>query len=237
MHFIREIFRGNQDREYIHRKFVRYGRGRFEGPVIRIRNSGNQLKVNASEDYVNILGEILTKNSTQSFNVSGNIISRDNIEGLLSELGIPIEKATGKKGLFTLNLKGTIPAENLSRLYSELKGSHIFLDLTSSDKNSRLKTKKRLPRLGSEPDQNFCSAIFDSSLTDAIMNEICFDIDVKDFEEIKISHRYIIKELLIPEEYRDNLALARIYSKRKGIIKRFVEIDGRKTEIEHEFIV
>ncbi|RLI93262.1 MAG: hypothetical protein DRO89_00405 [Candidatus Altiarchaeales archaeon] len=237
MHFIREIFRGNQDREYIHRKFVRYGRGEFEGPVIRIRNSGNRLKINASDDYVNILGEILAKNSSKALNVSGNIISRDNIESLLSELGIPIEKATGKKGLFTLNLKGTIPAENLSRLYSELKGSHIFLDLTSSDKNSHLKTKKRLPRLGSEPDQNFCSAIFDTSLTDAIMNEICFDIDVKDFEEIKISHRYIIKELLIPEEYRENLALARIYSKRKGIIKRFVEIDGRKTEIEHEFIV
>ena len=237
MHFIREIFRGNQEREYIHRKFVRYGRGRFEGPVIRIRNSGDLLKINASNEYVNVLGEILTKNSTQAFNVSGNIISKDNIESLLSRLGIPVEKATGKKGLFTLNLKGTIPAEDLSRLYSELKGSHIFLDLTSSDKNSRLKTKKRLPRLGSEPDQNFCSAILDSSLTGAIMDEICFDIDVKDFEEIKISHRYIIKDLLIPEEYRDNLALARIYSKRRGIIKRFIEIDGKKTEVEREFVV
>jgi len=237
MHFIREIFQGNQEQEYIHRKFVKYSRGEFEGPVIRIRNSRNLLKINASDEYVNVLGKILTKNSSQTFNVSGNIISRDNIENFLQELGIPIEKSTRKKGLFTLNLKGSIPAEDLSRLYSELKGSYIFLDLTSSDNNSNLKTKKKSPKPGSKPDQNFCSAVLDSSLTDAIMDEVCFDIDVKNFEEIKISHRYIIKELLIPEEYKENLALARIYAKRRGIIERLVEINGKKTEIQHEFVV
>jgi hypothetical protein len=237
MHFILEIFQGNRNQDHIHRKFVRYGRGEFEGPAMVIKNSGGRLRINASDEYVNLLGGILTRNSSQGFNFSGDVISKDDVRNLLQELGIAIEKSAKKKGIFSFRVKGSLPAEKLSGLYSGLEGSYLFLDLTSTDGKSKLKTKKKPPKPGSGADLNFCSATLDSTLTDAIMNEILFDMETGGFREVKIYHSYTIDELLIPDEYRGDFALARIHAKRKGTIKRVVEIDGEKTEIEHELIV
>ncbi len=206
MHFIKEIFQGNQGQEHIHRKFVRYGRGEFKGPAIDIKNSGRILKVSASDEYVNVLGEILTGKSTQNFNFSGDIISRDNIETLISGFGVTIMKSAKKKGVYTFKVAGSLPAKNLSKIYSGLESAYIFMDLDSPGSNLNLKTKKKLPKPGSGADIKFCSATLDSALTNAVMEGICFDADAKDFKEIKISHRYIVKEILIPGEYQEDLA-------------------------------
>jgi hypothetical protein len=237
MHFIQEIFQGDQNQDYIHRKFIRYSRGEFKGPAVGMKNPGGLLKIHASEEYVNLLGSILAGNSHQNLDFSGDIISRDDVGGFLSTLGIQVKKSTKKKGVFTLKVDGSIQAENLMHIYSKLTGSYIFLDLNSTENKSSIKTKKKPPKPGSEPDQNFCSAVFDASLTNAVLDEICFDVDIKDFGEIRISHKYVIKELLIPEEYRENFALARVHAKRKGVIERIIEVDGERKEIQKEFIL
>jgi hypothetical protein len=68
-----------------------------------------------------------------------------------------------------------------------------------------------------------------------LMAETCFDVKERSFKEIRITHRYAIKELIVPPEYATDYAKARIYAKRKGTLKRTVDLDGNKTQTEKEF--
>ena len=61
-----------------------------------------------------------------------------------------------------------------------------------------------------------------------------FDYD-KDFSKAKVKHTFIIEELVVPKEYANDPALARVKAKRKGKIKRFVEVDGNSYEQEIKF--
>jgi len=57
----------------------------------------------------------------------------------------------------------------------------------------------------------------------------------KDFSKAKIKHTLIIEELVIPKEYMNNPALARVNAKRKGKIKRIIDLDGKTFEKEIKF--
>lgn len=237
MNLIKEIIQGNPDEEYIHRRFIRYGRGEFQGPMIKIKNEGDILKISSSEEYVNSLGWIMTKDSSKEFSVSGSIISKEDISGYLRENSINVSKSAKKKGVYTLPVKGFIPAETLSKIYSEFPSQHIFLDLKPAEGKEGLKTKKKPPKPGSGADQKFCSAALDLSSLKTVMDEFCFDSNTGNFKEIEVSHKYVIKDIIIPEEYREDYSMARIHSKRKGVIERSLTIDGKKTESVHDFII
>ncbi|MBN2014086.1 MAG: hypothetical protein JW778_02800 [Candidatus Altiarchaeota archaeon] len=237
MHFIKEIIQRNPEKEYIHKKFIKYGRGEFQGPIMTIRNEGNMIKISSSDDYVNSLGWIMTKDSRDEFNISGSIISWEDITSHLSENNITVTKSSKKKGVYTLQVKGSVPAENLSKIYSEFPDAQILLDLNPAIGRENLKTKKKPQKLGSGFDQKFCSAVFDIKRLKSVIDEFCFDLTDEEFKGIHITHRYSIGDIIIPEEYMGNYAMARIHAKRKGLLKRTLEVDGKKTEKEHEFIV
>ncbi|MCK4491738.1 MAG: hypothetical protein KAU03_03885, partial [Candidatus Altiarchaeales archaeon] len=74
MNFLRDVFEDKEDQEYIHHKFVKYGRGGHEGPVAVIKKTRDVIKINASADYANILGAILLKSSDCDVAAKGNII-------------------------------------------------------------------------------------------------------------------------------------------------------------------
>lgn len=227
MNFIKEIFQGDSGQDYIHQKFTRYGRGEFQGPVIYLKRN-SRIKVNGSVDYVNILGELILKNSGGEVEVSGNILSRKEIK---SEL---ILKSRKKQGFFNSELKGDFPLSELLRLYEESREACFLLDLKSQV--FKLKTKKKPPKPGSKTDDKFFTAVLDNTLLNRVMDEICFDSENKSFREIKISHTYRINELIVPEECRNDTAKARILAKRKGSIKRIVSVDDSIYETEKELL-
>lgn len=217
MNFIKEIFRGDPGQDYIHQKFIRYGRGEFAGPLIHLKKS-NKIKVNGSGEYVTILGELILKNSGGDVKVSGSIFSREEIK---SEV---IFNSKKKKGFFSSELKGVYAVDELLPLYEGFIGGYFLLDLESA--GFKLKTKKKPPKPGSKMDGKFFTATLDNSLLNAVMDEICFDSGNKDFREIEISHTYRITELVVPEEYRNDAIKARLLAKRKGSVKRGVSVDG-----------
>ncbi len=251
MNFLKEIFRGNSEQDYIHQKFVKYGRGEFEGPAITVKKTGNSINVKGSYDYSNILGWIIAKNSSQNLirgqsprssetkglglKISGSIISKNLTEVSLEGYGIKPVKSKKKSGIFTFDIKGVFSSGSIKNLYEDLKDSAILFDISSEKGN--LKTKKKIPNPGAKMDRQFCSASLNSSALNEIANEIIFDDGVGEFKEIKMSHRYLINELLIPEEYKNDPATARVKAKRKGIIKRILEIDGKITGKEHDLMV
>lgn len=242
MHFIKEIILlGQKISEETHEKFTRYGRGEFDGPSISIKKLGNLLKINGSIDYINIIGEIILKNSKQShFSISGKIFSKDDrISSELEKGEIKILKYGKKLGTSAFDLNGTYPSEKILKIYENFGNkAHILLNLKSKDRKWSLKSKKNLPKLGSN-NENFFSATLGIEALPYIDNEILFDdVGKKVFnDEIKISHKYLIQELLIPDEYENNFKEARVHAKRKGIIRRFIEIDRVKKEKEINFEV
>ncbi|HIE34106.1 MAG TPA: hypothetical protein EYP86_03080 [Candidatus Altiarchaeales archaeon] len=235
MNFIKDVFEGRQEQDYIHQKFVRYGRGDFEGPIIEINRSGDKIKVNASYDYVNILVCIIANNLEDNVNVKGDIISREDFNGVIEKLEFPFKNYSKKKKQFHAKINSNVETKKLRKLCSELKNANLLLDLSSE--NCKLKTKKRLPKPGSSLDEKFCSMTVLEEIDNCMLDEIVFGLNIKNFDAIRIRHRYIIDELRVPEEYSNNPSLARINAKRIGKILRFVEVDGKRWEMEHSLNV
>ncbi len=231
MNFIKEIFLGNPEQDFIHQKFVRYGRGDFDGPVINLKKSINSIKINASIDYVNSLGELIAKNTDHDLKVSGKLFAKREIG---SELVRNREK---RRGIYSGDISDVLSPNELLKLYDEFRDAFILVDISSLDRRFNLKTKKKLPKIGSGIDERFCSATFDVSAMADLMSELCFGVNAEGFKEIRISHMYRINHLIIPEEYRDDPKMVRIHAKRKGIIKRIITVDGERTEAEKEFVV
>jgi len=232
MNFIRELFEGDSEHEWIHNKFIKYSKGEFPGPRISIKKAGAFLKINSSADYVNILGMLLAGTFSGSLKVDGSIISREKIETYLETIGLDIVKARKKKGAFIYNVKGEADSKAIAELYSRLLDGVLLLNLLG-DKVT-LKVKKKLPKPGSKQNEKFCTGKLGQN--ERIVNEICFDVDVGSFKEIEISHRYTINELIIPEDCKD-FSLARALAKRKGSVRRSVSVDGSVHETEKELLV
>jgi hypothetical protein len=233
MHYLEELIAGKGGKEHIHRRFVRYSRGEFSGAAVCIKKDGAVLKVTASEDYANSLGKIITEGVKDDFAVSGSIFSREDASAQIKAAGLDVKKAAKKKGVYATEVAGTLQGEELSRLYSQLEGAHMLLELKS--KAASLKTKKKLPKPAGGVDEKFCSATMPAEKLSFLLKEICSDPVKGGADEITITHTYAIKELAVPEEYKNDYALARTHAKRKGTIKRTIDAGGSKTTVEHGF--
>lgn len=239
MHFIAEILKGDGVSDYVHQRFTRYGRGSFDGPVIVLKKAKNAIKVNSTEDYVNVLGETITRNiEADSIGVKGKIICKRDIKSILDESNIGVSKISHKKaGLYTYEVDCETSRDKLAIIYSKIPDAHVLIDLTL-EKPWKLKCKKAPPKPGSGADENFCSAALGISALEDVMKEILFDLDSgKDFDEVRVEHTYNIEKLMIPEECRKDPAKARIQAKRRGVIKRIVVVDGVTKETEHKLLV
>jgi hypothetical protein len=233
MHYLEALIGGKGEAEHIHRRFIRYGRGEYPGAVISIKKGGAVLKVAASEDYINSLGLILTKDAKESFTVSGSVISREDVGPQLKSAGLDIKKTTKKKGVYAIQVTGTLPGDALYRLYCTLEAAHMLLELKSVAMS--LKSKKNLPKPSGGVDEKFCSATLPKDMLPALLKEVCSDPIKEGFSELAIEHTYTIKELVVPEKYKNDYAAARIHAKRKGVMKRTITAGSQKTIIEHGF--
>jgi len=232
MNFIKELFEGNSEQDWIHNKFVKYSKGEFSGPYISVKKAGASLKINSSADYVNILGMLLAGTFSGTLKVDGAILSKEKIDTYLETIDLDIVKARKKKGAFTYKVKGEVDSNALAELYSRLRGGVLLLNLSGDGVG--LKVKKKLPKPGSKQNEKFCIAKMEQD--EGIMDEICFDVNIEKFKEIEISHTYTIDELVIPEGCKD-FSLARALAKRKGCVRRSVKVDGSLHEAEKELLV
>ncbi len=234
MNFLRDIFEDKQDQEYIHHKFVKYGRGEHAGPVAVIKKTHGVIKINASGDYANILGAILLKSSDCDVAAKGNIIAPEDLSEKLDASGIEVTKTRKKKKTTVHAIKYMGPAETLLEAYVQHPEATFLLDLKSG-KNT-LKTKNTPPKLGSKINDSFCKTTINVSAEEYMLEELCFGTEIEHYEEIKISHSYSIQGFMIPEQYKNNPLMTRIHAKRKGTIKRTVEVDGSASGQEKELL-
>jgi len=231
MHYVKGFFTGDVA-EWVHDRFVRYGRGSFPGPKLKaVLKKG--VKVTATIEYANVLGELIAKNAEDSVNVSGVVFAKREIESTLKDF-LEVRKSKSSKGLCTVEVSGELSGEELAGLYAMIPDAIILVDVKAGKQKLKFK-KKKLPKPGGKQVEGFCSATLDAKALDGVKDELLFDVE-GDFSEAEVSHEMVIEELVKPEGVTDAATL-RKEAKRKGKIKRTLVADGKTTGTQAELLV
>lgn len=228
--FIKKIWQNRG--EDVHSYFIRFSKGNFENRAVLNLQKSNKIKFRGSFEWANDFARLVSEIINQA-KVSGIILSKEDISGILSENNIQGNSEKKKGGLF---YKNNIPEQELNKeqLAKLVENSYsCLLDLESQD--IKLKTKKKLPKPGKsgegKVDDKFCQLEADlkywPQIKDAFMLPEC--------KKCKISHTIIIEDLILPQGEKD-FAKIREMTKRKGRIIRKTEADKQETKEEKEFV-
>lgn len=224
MNTIRQILEGIKDKELVHNRFVRFGKGQFERYLMTIKQ-GKNLKIKASYDWSDDLFELIALNIKEDAEISGKIICNYDFE---KEMPCEVASFSKRGKLYTADLNTTATPEIMKQIYNRFKQGFLLVNVNSS--KYQLKCGKNLPKPGKNLKDNFCSATLPKELID----ELAFAIG-KDFKEAKIKYVLDITAIEIPKEDLNNPEKARISAIRKGVVKIVAEVDGKNIEKEKEF--
>ncbi|MDD4877716.1 MAG: hypothetical protein PHO02_01615 [Candidatus Nanoarchaeia archaeon] len=227
MNFLKNMLTGKTGAD-CHSKFVRYGKGEYERLLFEIAKGKNSFKVKSSFDFANDFVGIIADNIKDTASVSGKIIApydfKEEIEAICN---VPAYSKRGK--LFTAEISAELSPEQLRKIYDKFCQNFLLLNIKSP--GFSLKVAKSLPKPGGSVKHDFCTAVMPLNLIDE------FAWDVKhEFSKLIIKHVLNITDIVIPPELRNDPAKARLEAKRKGKIARIIEIDGKETRKETEFI-
>lgn len=227
MNFLKGIFLGKTD-EKSHGKFVRYGKGEYERLLFEITKGKNNFKVKSSFDFANDFVGLIANNIKEAASVSGKIIVPRDFQ---KEIEAICKTASySKRGkLYTAEISAELSPEQLRKIYEEFSQNFLLLNIKSSEFS--LKVAKSLPKPGGKIKPDFCSATLPLNLID----EFVWDVK-QEFSKLIIKHVLNITDIAIPPELRNDPAKARLEAKRKGRILRIIEIDGKETRKETDFI-
>ncbi|MBI2630162.1 hypothetical protein HYW76_03595 [Candidatus Pacearchaeota archaeon] len=216
--FIKKIFAKRAD-EGVHSQFVRFGRGAYSGRAVAVLHKTGKAKLKGSFEYANDFANIASELGNLKF--SGIIMSR-------ADLGLA---GKNKNGIFIYEV------ENMdSDKIKEISEKAYCLLLDGEGDGISLKVKKKLPKPGksgdSKIDDGFCMLETDLKYFDKLKE--AFFWDIPDFKKAKVSHEYKINDMVMPQGEKD-FEKIRVLTKRKGILVRKLDIDGREEVKEIEF--
>lgn len=248
MHFLSKILRGISD-EAVHRAFLRFGRGDYEGPAaeITVSRSGN-VKVRSTYQYQDLIATTFLKViPIDTISISGLILGYEPLDAALSKLGITAPPFTKKRAarLFQTKLSGTYTKNQILPLYDEIgETAYIFCNLNTSI-GWKHKSKNKIPSARKEApiaDQLKFSntsvpngSAFLPRLLEEIVPDFSDDLPTA-FASLLITNSYLINELEFPSN-KEQLSSAEVrqQAKRKGTIIRTLRIDEKEYSHEHDF--
>lgn len=218
MNFIKQLIEGKTSEES-HNQLIRYGLGKYENRGVVKFSNGPTMKLQTSFEYANYFVKLVAENLEGPFEVKGKLISK-----------IKLENSVKKKNSYVVEYSDEISSEELQKLVEErYNDSHFLFNVSPY-----LKIKASLPRPGGKVKDNFCTLSFkgNDELRKKIIEDFAFDID-KEFKKAIITHTFLIENIEVPEEHKDDPVAARANAKRVGTIKRNLEVDGEQTNSSH----
>lgn len=234
MSFIKKILKGEID-ESVHNQFIRFGKGNFSGRAAAVfRKTPGKVKIGGSFEYSNDFASLAEKFGGGK--VSGKILSKEDISSIMSKNNIKGTSETKRGGLFYGN---SIDEQNLGKeQMKELLENSYFCLLDIQGEGFELKTKKNLPKPGksenSKIDDKFCQLDIDEKYWPIVKDTFFWDLP--ECKKGKVSHKYVINELILPPGEKD-FEKIRLQAKRKGKIIRSIEAEGNEKKVEKEMIV
>ncbi len=246
----------------VHNRFVRYSKGSFDGPTMKITRKGKSITVKAGVDYENILGFlVLSSIKSTAVGVEGNITAFEDPEPAMREV-IPAAKQDqilmdAKKNNWIMEFSGDWTKAELAKIYDvfDPRRGYILLSLSdAADSSISFKVSAKPPRPKKKEDSKsddeeasesdkiakavkFSTAKFpnEPAIAGAIIDALLPDMkkEAANFKEATIENRYTINEIVIPASAKDR----RLEAIRKGLLVRKITIDGVTKSIEYPFVV
>jgi hypothetical protein len=210
----------------VHARFTKFSVGDFQREAILISQSKNNLKIQTGYEYVNDLSILATKLLKDDSKISGEAVlvaAKSDPKTDIKSAGFVIKANRGKK--YTLSFDLT--AKELHDAIQKL-GTYAFLFTKfNCDSSVKLKMKSTPPKPGSIKEK-FCTMQVDLKHASELMDSFLFDVKERKFKKAEINHTFIIQDVIIPKEYQDDFAKARLHAKKQGHIKRKITVDGKQ---------
>ncbi len=243
MHFLTKVI-NNQIDDMVHRRFVKFSIGGFEGPAISVSVKKKAVNFKASFDYQDFFLEfIINRVSNIECTVSGNIFSSQDFSDELGKLGIKVKKS---KAAYKAAIKTSVPSEKLRELIASIGDNSTFLiSVKPSSGSWKLGMKSNFPKPMAEAKDptKFCkgSVERDESILQNLIEELAPDFKGEislPFKSLSLANVYHIDEIIFPEN-KEKLSPkeVRLQSKRKGTLSRILEVDGQEFKKEIGFVV
>lgn len=233
MNFIKKIIDGKVD-EKVHMQFQKFSKGEFRNrALIKVKQSSGKLTINASSEFANdLVMAVAEKLGNNKAKVTGAIVSTSNLKDKLDFKEIKQFQGV-KRYLIDKEMSGN----EIIKLFEEFPRAFFALSFNAGD--TILKIKPKAPKSGKPgskgedaPKPDFCKLITNDK---EIGNSFVFE--KPDFKEAIINHTFMIENIVIPNELKNEKDYAKIreMAKRKGKIIRKALIDGQETKKEIEF--
>ncbi|MBT3407575.1 hypothetical protein HOK68_02875 [Candidatus Woesearchaeota archaeon] len=214
-----------------HKFFTRFGKGTFEKEICKITNSKKEIKFNTGYEYSAFLIEFISNNLNEDCEIDGKFISLDNNEDVFLKFN-ELEIIKSNKQFTKVEFKGKFSSERFKDFVQAIILNGIIL-INLKSQNINLKMKRAIPKPGKLM-ENFCSLKLNLTFSNKLKEE--FFPEAPDvFKKGTCQHFYIIESIDIPDEYKNDFALAKIHAKRIGQIKRITNFDGIEKESKIKF--
>jgi len=229
MNFIKKIFANKVD-ESVHLQFTRFSKGVFENKaMLEITVSSSNIRIKTSSEYTNELVELLANTIKDKTHVKGIIFSTRNLSEVSDIEFQDVKSAIGVKKHIVDKELTKEQILNISQ-----KFPHSSINLSFKTDYGELKVKEKAPKSvkpgkgENAPKIDYC--IF-TTTDKTLLEDYAFDIK-HPFKKAIILHTYEIMSIQIPEQYKNDFALARLHGIRKGKIIRILNVDGKEERKE-----
>ncbi len=233
LNFIKKIFDGNIDAR-VHLPFQKFSKGEFrDRALIRAKHSHNKYTIYTSAEFANgLVRTVAEKLGEGRTNITGAIVSTSDLTG---ELEFKDKKQF--QGVKRYIIDKEMSGNEIIRLLD--KFPKTFFALSFEVEGSKLKIKPKAPKSAKskkkkeKPKADFCKLV----TTDSELGR-SFVFEKPDFKEAEINHTFLIKEIIIPDELKQEKDFAKIreMAKKKGKIIREAVVDGGEVNSEKEFV-
>ena len=228
MNFIKKIFDRNVD-ESVHLQFQKFSKGEFRNrALIKAKNSAGKYTISTTAEFANeMVKEVAEKLGSNRTAISGALITTLDLKGQLDYK--TIKQFMGVK---QYQIDKEMSGKEILEMINKFPKAFLALSFKAGD--SELKIKAKAPKSAkpstksaedSKPNPNFCKLITSDN---ALANSFIFETD--DWKNALVTHHFIITDIIIPTELKNekDFAIIREKSRRKGKIIREAEIDGKK---------
>lgn len=225
MHYIKDIFE-NKVTQHAHQKFIRYSKGNFVGPLLKVKFSKTNVKLSASFHYIDelllMLAEVL---GDRVVHINGFLVWNSDLSSDLAKVGIKYSKVTKSRGIFKYVIDNDV---NIKHFIETFNDYNLLINVKVDDIS--FVTKSSFPKPNKEFSHDFCKITFPANYANIIIEEFAFEVKEKNIKEFEVKHEIIITDIKIPQA--NTFDEARRLAKRIGTLKRTIIVNGEEKKPE-----
>ncbi|MBS7288751.1 MAG: hypothetical protein KIH01_08445, partial [Candidatus Freyarchaeota archaeon] len=230
----------------LHRRFVKYSVGVFDGPRLEVTVKGDNVSLRGDLGYEDLIGWFVLSllNNEEECSVSGVVLGKPCAEMLMGYGG----KLEAKGDSYKLKVNFSSKAGELRKIYEMCSDECTLLLSIKASRGWSVKCKTKLDWTASVRGEDdggisFCVGKIKAG-EDALRRLLdqatpdFLNLLPQKFRSLLIVNEFVVEELIIPENIGGlTVRELRLMSKRRGKVKRTINVDGEIFHNEVNFIV